>query len=234
MQAVIMAAGFGRRLGSLTESQPKSLLKLNNETLIERAIRQLNERGVHEIHVVTGFQNDVMRKKLAELAQCHFNPLYYCTNVLASFAVVMPYIHSDFIFLHADTVVDPEIVDELVGSSSDVVLPIDYGDVDEEAMKVIVNSNGHVSQISKEIQISEASGEFIGMAKISKDVFPSLEDAVMCELKDKKLVQSYFEGALQNLIDRGAIFEALDISELNWSEIDFEEDYVIAKNLFES
>ena len=54
MQAIIMAAGFGSRIEKITNNMPKSFLEINDEKLIERAIRLLRERDINDITVVTG------------------------------------------------------------------------------------------------------------------------------------------------------------------------------------
>lgn len=55
MRAIILAAGMGTRLQPITLNTPKSLIKIEEETLIERQIRFLRERGVEEIIVITGY-----------------------------------------------------------------------------------------------------------------------------------------------------------------------------------
>ena len=55
MKGIILAAGMGTRLRPLTLNTPKSLIEIKGETLIERQIRFLREKGVEEIVVVTGY-----------------------------------------------------------------------------------------------------------------------------------------------------------------------------------
>lgn len=231
MQAIIMAAGFGSRLGDLTGGNPKSFLEINGESLIERAIRLLQERGIEDIHVVTGHQHELMEAKISAGATCHYNPLYFCTNVLASFSVAQHALNNSFIFLHADTIFESTILDKLLKADGEIVLPVDFKKVQEEEMKVIVDDSHRVITLSKEIPLNLAQGEFIGLAKVSAKILQDLSIAVYEELKDKKLVQSYFEGALQNLIDKGHQIQSIDISKYKWIEIDFPEDFEMAKEM---
>ncbi len=57
-KAVILAAGYGMRMVPINTEEPKGLLEVNGEPLIERLINQLHEIGVHEIHVVVGFMKE--------------------------------------------------------------------------------------------------------------------------------------------------------------------------------
>ena len=224
MQAVILAAGLGTRLSSRTGGLPKSFSVLNGEKLIDRNIRMLNERGVEDVHVVTGYKSEIFIKEINNVSQFHVNPLYFCTNVLASFAVAMHVLNDDFIFLHADTVFEEEILNRLIKSDGDVVLPIDYKEVGEEEMKVIVSSDQCVTALSKCLRPEVAHGEFIGLARIRKSVLPELKKSVTDILKYRNFQNSFFEESLNFLRDNGFKLTALDVTGCAWSEIDFPED----------
>lgn len=57
-RAIILAAGFGMRMVPINMEAPKGLLEVRNEPLIERLIKQLKEKNIHEIHIVTGFMKE--------------------------------------------------------------------------------------------------------------------------------------------------------------------------------
>lgn len=233
MQAIIMAAGFGSRIAKLTDGAPKSFLKIGNERLIERSVRLLRERGIDDITIVTGYRSELFIN-LPALQGCKFvfNPLFYCTNVLASYACGSPQIEQDFIFLHADTIFDPKILDSLIAEPGEIVLPVDFKLCVEEEMKVTTSQDGRIRTISKEIPLATAEGEFIGLAKISKSCLASLEAAVQEELQEKKNLQAYFEAALQNMIDKGQEIISMPTDNCRWIEIDFPEDYEWARANF--
>lgn len=56
--AVILAAGFGMRMIPINREQPKPLLEVRGEVLIERMIRQLQEAGINDIYIVVGFMKE--------------------------------------------------------------------------------------------------------------------------------------------------------------------------------
>ena len=226
MQAIIMAAGKGTRLGNLTENTPKSLLEINGKRLIDINIAVLHRCGIKDITIVTGFQD----RKIADAAgsipgiRLVFNPFYEFTNVLGSYYMGMRYLHDDFLYLHADTICVPEIFRDIIAEEGDVILPVDTGPCDEEAMKVRLEG-GKVAEITKQMPPSEAAGEFIGIAKIRKNVIGALNSAAE-ELLRAKQFSSYFEGALQSVIDTGQYdFRVIETGGRFWREIDFPEDY---------
>ena len=55
MQAIILAAGMGRRLKDLTSDNTKCMVKVNEERLIDRGLRQLDNQGLDKIVIVVGY-----------------------------------------------------------------------------------------------------------------------------------------------------------------------------------
>lgn len=226
MQAIIMAAGKGSRLGSLTAGKPKSFAELNGRKLIEYNLKLLEQFHVDEIILVTGYQSGMFEEfvKTRKNIRIAYNPFYEMVNVLGSFYMGMGLLSDDFIYLHADTICEPSVFEKLVEIKSDVILPVDYKDCDDEAMK-IRSSGGKVIEITKQMPKELAEGEFIGMASFRKKVLPALKEKTT-QLMKEKAFDAYFESAVQRLIDE----EAFDIRTVPtegafWAEIDFIEDY---------
>lgn len=231
MQAIIMAAGRGSRLGNLTDDIPKAFLEVRGNRLIDYNLALLHEHGIEDIKIVTGYKAELyetLAEKNAALT-CIFNPFYEHCNVLGSFYMAQEKLADvDTIYLHADTLCDPEIFREMVQGSGDIVMPVDFKDCDNEAMKVTTKA-GQVVKISKEISAAESEGEFIGMAKLSKKVMPAIKKASQ-KLMRKGCLKSYFEGAIQEVIDQGGCsVPSLPTNNRFWGEVDFEEDYNYVK-----
>lgn len=226
MQAIIMAAGKGSRLGSLTENTPKSLLEIKGKRLLDINISMLHKYGIWDITIVTGFED----KKFIEATKgipgitLVYNPFYEFTNVIGSYYMGMKQLHDDFIYLHADTICDIEIFDELLRADGDIVLPVDTKPCDDEAMKVKIE-NKKIVEITKQMPPEIAAGEFIGVAKIMKNVIDDLNNSTIDVLRDK-IFTSYFEGALQRVFDMEKYdVQMLDTKGRFWGEVDFLEDY---------
>lgn len=230
-----MAAGKGSRMGSITGEKPKSFIKIHGRTLLEYNLELLFMCGVSQVIIVTGYKSELFE----DLAACDrritlaFNPFYESTNVLCSFWVGMYLLADDFIYLHADTLCDPGIMQEMVKMHGDIILPIDFGNYNEEAMG-IRRENGRIVEINKKIPLDQADGEFIGIAMIRKSVLPMLRDKTVKLMKEMAF-SDYFEAAIQRLIDEES-FSITTIPTANrfWVEMDFEEDYEKAKREFPS
>ena len=94
MQALILAAGMGKRLGKYTQDNTKCMLKINGKTLIERAIEALVAAGVNKLVLVLGYKGDNVKNFL--LHECQNpaikkikltfidNPIYDKTNNIYS------------------------------------------------------------------------------------------------------------------------------------------------------
>jgi choline kinase len=232
MQAIIMAAGFGSRIAEVTNNIPKSFLEINGEKLIERAIRLLRERKITDITVITGYKSELFVELLDAKINFVNNPLYFCTNVLGSFACGMGHLNENFIFIHADTIFDESILDDLISADhAPIIIPVDFKSCVEEEMKV-TTKNGNVQLIHKSIELELAEGEFIGVAKIDKSILQPLKNAVIEELKEKANHQDYFEAALQNLIDKNYPIKCISTENRPWIEIDFPEDFSNAQKMF--
>lgn len=230
MQAIILAAGKGSRLGDLTNDQPKSFLEINGQTLLDRNLELLDRSGIDGVVLVTGYQAHLFEERYgnSEAIEIVLNPFYDSSNVLTSFWFGQGQLHGQFLFMHADTIFDPTILERLLAADGDVVLPVDFGPCDEEAMKVQVR-DGHVMEINKTMPIESAAGEFIGIAKISERALPEIK-RIATELMRQQRFEAFFEVAMQQLIDEDNLnVVAMPTNGAFWSEIDFKEDYESAK-----
>lgn len=141
------------------------------------------------------------------------------------------------IYMHADTLCAPEIMDRMIASKGDIVLPVEFKKCDEEAMKVRTR-NGKVVEITKAIPCESAEGEFIGIAKLDKKIIADIKAATKKVLKEGHF-NYYFEGAVQDMIDRQKYdIVSVPTDQYFWGEVDFLEDYDrvtenVPENLYE-
>lgn len=230
MQAILMAAGKGSRLGDMTANIPKSFVEIKGKKLIDININMLRRHNINDIVIVTGCHADMFENYFSdsEGIKLIYNPFYDFANVIGSFYMGMNELNDDFIYMHADTICDPYILEELIQNTGDIVLPVDTKPCDEEAMKVKTENN-HIRHINKKIDVNECDGEFIGIAKIRKEVIPLLKDKTTRLLKEEAFSE-YFEAALQSIIDDNKFTASMiKTNKRFWAEIDFLEDYKAAE-----
>ena len=179
MDAIILAAGKGKRIAKITGGKPKSFLKINGKSIIDWQLDYLDEFNVNNIIIVVGYKKERFYELYEDRKNITFvfNPFYEITNVLPSFWFGMDKLNDDTLYIHADTIFDKKIFEKLIVSKGDIILPIEKKRCSTEEMKVIIK-NGFIETISKEIPNKEGIGEFIGIAKISKHALPSLKEIV--------------------------------------------------------
>ena len=78
MQAIILAAGMGKRLGELTRENTKCMVKVHEQTLIERMIGQLERLGVKRVILVIGYKGEKVRELIGN--KINHTPILYITN----------------------------------------------------------------------------------------------------------------------------------------------------------
>jgi choline kinase len=234
MIGVILAAGKGSRLGSLTEDTPKSLLPLNDETtLLDYNLNVLEALQVDRIVIVTGFSSKRIEAHVTNRAnvECVFNPFWNVCNVLGSLFMSLPYLNDDFLFLHADTLVGLDVWKKLAQSDGDVVLPYQIKVCGAEEMKVQHSQDGKLLNINKEMDPADAEGEFLGIAKFSGALLPYLKETSTQVFREKGLHQ-YMESIVQEAIEGKREITTFDIGQSPFVEVDFEEDYEQARKIF--
>ncbi|OCL27615.1 UDP-N-acetylglucosamine pyrophosphorylase [Orenia metallireducens] len=221
MKAVILAAGVGSRLG---RPYPKSLSKLpDGETILGRQIRILRKYGVNEIIIVVGFKKSLIMENFPQVYY-KYNPIYYITNTAKSLLHGIEDVKEDVIWLNGDVIFDEEVLEKVIKTKGNLVA-VNSVQCGEEEVKYRIDEGGYLSSISKTVK--DAEGEAIGINKISKaDIDKFKESLKECQDDD------YFEKGIENIIQDNVKFKILDVSQYRCIEVDFQEDWDTAINLF--
>lgn len=131
MQGLILAAGMGKRLKELTCNNTKCMVKVNGVTIIERALRILDKRGLSKIVIVVGYKGDELKKFIASLnietpIVYINNPIYNKTNNIYSLALAKDYLcKEDTLLLESDLVFEESVVDALLDDSRETLALVD-------------------------------------------------------------------------------------------------------------
>jgi choline kinase len=239
MKAVILAAGMGTRLESITGGIPKCMVKVGGVPLIDRMIERIGQTEIDSLIVVTGYRADELRghvegidHPLARSAVFVHNDHYSDMGNFYSLLVAQEAVGGDsFIKLDGDVLMDEEVLPKLLAAPGPAALAVDCRTgMGEEEMKVRVDEQGQIVELNKRMDPSIALGEFIGVdrvdAELGETVFNKLRDLI-----DLGETDEYYERAYERLIQSGTHYEVADITGCQWTEIDDAADLEAAEKM---
>jgi len=218
MQAIITAAARSPRLLPLTKRTPVSLLEVKGKTILDHQLNALSEAGINDILVITGFCAEQIEDFCQGRARCMFNPFYEMSNVAMNLWLVRQEFKEGFLLLYADILFQPELVREVMAKDDNTLLVVDRKGLDKEAEKVEL-LEGRVTVIGK--NVSEPYGEFIGMAKATRDTIPILIEGL--ERVARTNLETTFPEFIQQLIRNNHTIKVYT-SDYPWMDIDFPTD----------
>jgi len=225
---MVLAAGAGRRLESLTEDLPKTLLPVDGDrTILDIALGNLRRAGMETVVVVTGYAAEQIEERRIALEQRHgvaietvFNPKAEEWNNAYSLWVAREQLRGGAILVNGDTV-HPASVEEtvLAARGPAIVLAADTAKaLGEEEMKLHVTDDGFMDRINKALDPSTAAGEYIGVTLIEGEATDALADAL--EATWKRDTNLYYEDGYQEFADRGGRIGIAPIGQADWVEVD--------------
>ena len=239
LTAVILAAGFGSRLQPLTDDTPKCLLDVGGKTILARQLERIAAAGIPRAVVVTGH--------LADLVESHLratppplpvllapNPDYAttgnCMSVLTARAQVGT--GRGIVLCDGDVVLTGDAMARLVAepAPSALLLDADTRLADEE-MKALLDPQGNVRRLSKQLPPAECAGESIGIQKVAGPALPIFW-ATLEAMREAGDTQGYYEDAFQRMINAGVTFRTVPIGHHEWTEIDDHADLEDARVRF--
>lgn len=233
-KAIILNAGEGKRLRPLTKNLPKCLLKIGNKTILEHQLSNLAKCSIKEVTVVIGHRSEMICRKIRQApfdlsVNYIWNEIYYKTNTAYSLWLARNEMDEDFIYLNGDVLFHQEALRRLIQSKFDTCLAISKKKVGKEEMKVRI-ANCIIRRIGKEMEPSLADGEFIGIARFSKEFNVLLKKKLEEVIKEGKL-NAFFEHAVQRTLRTHSIY-AVDVSDIPCIEIDNHGDFNEAKRMY--
>jgi prepilin-type processing-associated H-X9-DG protein len=228
VQALILAAGMGTRLG---RSTPKPLTPLRDGRTIQRrqldALRYAFGSDV-DITVVVGFSSDQLMQASPDV-RFAYNPYFASTNTSKSlWRGLTTCRDAGVLWLNGDVVFDPAVLEHVLASvrADESFVCVDTSTVADEEVKYTLDEHGYIRELSK--TVVGGLGEAVGINYVSAEDKPLLiEHLAACDDQD------YFERAIETAIElEGIRFRPLDISAFSAVEVDFERDLERANALF--
>lgn len=232
MNVVILAAGIGSRLKSITSKDPKCMVPVAGTTLLDHQIQKLPADC--NIHVMVGYR-EAQVKSHAPIIR-YVNQLYNTTNNMYSLHMAKNALYGKAFFLmngdvyiHDSTIVR-ESMEHMTAQNTNSIL-CDNSFYDEESMKIVLDDNKHIRQLSKQITQPQAHGISLDFYYITAETSIQLFDYITEHLT--RCQTDWTEVALQVLMDRGVSFSPYFVpAGTIWKEIDTVHDLLdIYKNV---
>ncbi|MEZ4114045.1 MAG: phosphocholine cytidylyltransferase family protein [Candidatus Paceibacterota bacterium] len=237
MQAIILAGGRGTRLRPHTEEIPKPLLMVGDKTILGHQIETLSKEGVSPIVIVTGF----LAEKIENFVKENFpkenfifvhNEEYESSKPAFAIIKSLENLKDSTIYLNGDVFYEPQILKEVIENKNESATAIQETNWDEEEVNVIVDENGFVTELSKNLTKEESFGEFIGVTKIGVNFIKSIKD--VAEKEGVEVFRHSFAIDLLNHVIHKSEnkIAAVNVTKLKAIEIDTPEDLNNAKGKF--
>lgn len=235
MKALILAAGLGSRLAPITNDRPKSLVPVNGKPILIKQIENLYENGIEDIAVISGYLAEVLEKEVHDLYPNVkiINSVDYekTNNMYSSYLAKDVLKGEEFLMMNADVFFDASVIKSLIECPFENAIVTDIGAYNEESMKVI-EENGILIKISKQIKKEEALGNSIDVYKFSAEAGEKYFDICKEYIEERKELKLWSEVALNDTLSK-IHFKACKLDG-RWVEIDNHEDLALAEEIFKN
>lgn len=243
MQAIILAAGMGKRLGEYTESNTKCMVPVNGTKLIDRALLQLSHLSLNRVVIVVGYEGQKLMDYLGDeynglKIEYVINPIYDKTNNIYSLALAKEKMQEDdTLLLESDLIFEEGMLNLLVDTSfPNLALVAKYETWMDGTMVCIDSEQNIVNFVPKaafNYQNVDQYFKTVNIYKFSKD-FTRTKYVPFLEAYSKSVGNNeYYENVLRIITFLNSHdLKALPIGNLKWYEIDDKQDLDIAEALF--
>lgn len=240
MQALILAAGKGSRLGSLTENKPKCMIDVAGKSIIDRTVESLISNNINHIIIVIGYLGNILSEYLtnkypavdfvfideSKLISEQHNNIY-------SFLVAKDeLVKDDTLVIESDILFKSELITDLVDNIIPNQAVISYFEDYMNGSCVALDENNHITTL---VNISKYEKtdlyKTVNIYKFSKDF---LADTYIpyCETYMNTFgLDCYYEEPLDVLVKNSNLIGYV-INSKDWFEVDTQEDLDIANILF--
>ena len=244
MQAIILAAGMGRRLGDYTKDNTKCMVPVNGVRLIDRLLGQLAKQQLNRVIIVVGYKGKELREYIGNrydgVVNIEFaeNPVYDKTNNIYSLAIVKDKLQEDdTLLIESDLIFSDNIIPMIVNAPyPNLALVAKYETWMDGTMVRLDEEQNIVNFISKDaFDYNDVDSYYktVNIYKLSKQ-FSQQKYVPFLDAYTKAVGNNeYYENVLRiiSLLNNHDM-KALPIGQEKWYEIDDKQDLDIAEALF--
>lgn len=241
LQAIILAAGRGKRLKKLTEASPKCLNRIGNKTFLDYQVEALQAGGVTDVSIVTGYQARMLEEK--GYPTFH-NPRWEQTNMVSSLLCARDTFSRGTIVSYSDIIYPASLVSRLASGEGDLLVAYDpnwralweerFDNPLEDAESFRIDDDGRITDIGSPVDdIEKIQGQYMGLMKFTPEAFKWITEAVDEKiLTGNEIDKMDMTSLLRFLIEtRPGRIMGIPVTE-PWCEIDTEKDLVVAEKIF--
>ncbi|MCM1141822.1 MAG: aminotransferase class I/II-fold pyridoxal phosphate-dependent enzyme [Muribaculum sp.] len=243
MQAIILAAGMGRRLGEFTANNTKCMLEVNGIRLIDRMLAQLDKLNLSRIVIVIGYEGQNLKNYISKQYPSRpivfvENPVYDKTNNIYSLWLARGFMaEEETLLLESDLIFEDKVLKAAVDSEYENCALVSKYETWMDGTMVRINDDNDIVNFipKKDFKYSDTDTYYktVNIYKFSKHFIVS-HYLPFLEAYIKVLGENeYYEQVLRviTLIDKCGI-KALPITGAHWYEIDDVQDLRIAETIF--
>lgn len=243
MQAIILAAGMGKRLKELTRDNTKCMIKVNGVTLIERMLQQIDTHHLERIIIVVGYEGEKLKEHINTLSITTpivfvENPYFDQTNNIYSLYLAKDYLtEKDTLLFESDLIFEDAVIDRLIENPYPSLALVAKFESWMDGTVVTLDENNNIKRFisPKQFSFEEIPGYYktVNIYKFSKK-FSSSHYVPFLEAYCKALGNNeYYEQVLRviTLLEKPEL-KALPLHHELWYEIDDIQDLDIAESIF--
>lgn len=234
--ALLLAAGTGSRLFSLTKNSPKCLTLVNEKSILERLITNLKKQGFTRLVIVTGHKKECIMDFLGNNSgnltiEYIYSPLYLTTNNIYSLWMARNIINEPFVLFESDLILNTSLLNEMVYPDRMAVAKMQPW---LDGTTVSVNKLNQVTQFqegTKEIY-TDTRYKTVNIYSFSLLSWQAIVKRLNQYIADGN-VNCYYETVFSEMIDDDSLsLESVSFDHKPWYEIDTIYDLAKAEKLF--
>ena len=245
MQAIILAAGMGRRLGEYTRDNTKCMLPVNGVRLIDRVLGQLSQLGLSRVVIVVGYKGqnliDYIGHRYDDRLKIEYvnNPVYDKTNNIYSLSLAKDKLQEDdTLLIESDLIFDDSLFRMILDNPYPNLALVDKYETWMDGTMVRIDEDNNIVNFipKKAFKYKDVDSYYktVNIYKFSRE-FSQNKYVPFLDAYSKALGNNeYYEQVLRviTLIDNAEL-KALPITNgAKWYEIDDVQDLDIAETLF--
>jgi choline kinase len=239
MLGMVLAAGAGRRLRPYTDTLPKALVPVDDETtILDLTLSNFSKVGLKDVAVIVGYKSEAVEERKKDLESRHgvnleliFNDKAEEWNNAYSLWCARDLFSQGFLLANGDTVHPVGVQETLLANRGPaILLAVDtVKKLAEEEMKLTIDCAGNLAKITKLMDPQSAFGEYIGLTLVEPEAAEKLTSAL--ETTWKLNPDLYYEDGYQEYVDRGGVINLQPIGEVSWVEVDNHDDLAKARSI---